>query len=341
MTSLTFDSRTIEARLTARVSLLEFSCVLFGIGAVLIFAWLFSQGEFVGRDYLVFANAARGDFTGFYYAHWLLPIFAPFSALPDAIGYGAWGVCNILGLWFAMRVFKSFHALAFFVYPLYYTIYWGQIIGLLIGAVALLWWMLHRGQWLIAALALVLLCGKFQVGIPVALALLMTARVTWRDRLLVILFSLILVLVSLLIYPNWVLTLYNGMFGEVRANDLGSVSLWRYFGAWAMLAWVPVIFIKQPINRLRLIVAASAIGLPYFQQTDLMMLYIFMPITPLFLLGEIGFLMSIYGWPILKLMAAVPITAYVFTIAQSIHNTVRSPFLRVDTSVEEASFGVN
>ena len=57
-------------------------------------------------------GAADGDFIsdrglGYYYAYWLLPIFKLYALPGVLVGGLLWSFTNVVGVWFAARVFGS------------------------------------------------------------------------------------------------------------------------------------------------------------------------------------------------------------------------------------------
>jgi hypothetical protein len=59
--------------------------------------------------------------------------------------------------------------------------------------------------------------------------------------------------------------------------------------------------------------AACALGLPYFQQADLVNLLVF-PIGWLPLLGNLGFLYYWFQWDALKILTLVPLVIYLVIV---------------------------
>jgi hypothetical protein len=114
---------------------------------------------------------------------------------------------------------------------------------------------------------------------------------------------------SLIVYPLWFLDVLN----NIRNNypiDYASVSLWRWIGAFALVLWIPPLFMRLPRERRIIAIgAAAALALPYYQQADLPALYV-LPIGWLPLLGNFGYLYPIVGWISLQLLWFVPLFAY-------------------------------
>ena len=93
----------------------------------------------------------------------------------------------------------------------------------------------------------------------------------------------------MIVYPGWPLEVYNLLLNN-PPNDRGSISLWRWFGAWSLLLWVPPLVLRlSPERRTLALVAASTLAIPYFQSNDLLWLLV-MPIGWIGLLGNLGYL---------------------------------------------------
>jgi hypothetical protein len=102
-----------------------------------------------------------------------------------------------------------------------------------------------------------------------------------------------------------------------------SLSLWQYIGVAAGLLWLPPLLALMPHSplrlsdgrRLALVVCAVALALPYFQQTDLLLLYV-LPVGALpALVGSLGFpLFAAAGWTGLKALAIIPAAVYAWAL---------------------------
>jgi hypothetical protein len=309
----TLDPERIEKRLRQRPSKAEVAALAIGLSLTFGFALLHAQGVPTGLDYQVFLDAARGDPYGYYYAEWFLPIFNALDLLPFELGYVLWNLLNLAGMWLALRVFNGPRALTLFSYQMLYILYYGNIVGVILGALALAWWALHRNRFLIAGLGFFVAATKFQLGIPLGLALWLLADISWYTRLRSLLVALIGLLASLVIWPGWPLELYDRLLTS-PPYAMGNVSLWPILGPVVLLLLLPPLLLKLSTTR-RLIAwtAAIALVLPYFQQTDLLGLFV-LPVGRLPLLGNIGYLMVLQSWTALQWLVIVPILAYIWAL---------------------------
>ncbi len=156
---------------------------------------------------------------------------------------------------------------------------------------------------------LLIACTKFHIAVPFALALWLMAEISWRERFRLLLTPLILSILSMIIYPLWPLDLLHKLRTD-PPYDEGSLALWQWIGPLALLVWVPALLLPMSRGqRLIAIGSATALGLPYFQQADLLLLYTF-PIGWLGLLGNVGFLYFWFTDQALRAMVIVPLVIY-------------------------------
>lgn len=315
--TLTHDSQQMKERLRRRLTPGELFALALAFGMVGIFIRLQPNLSFAYLDFRIYLEAARGNFSYqglyYYYGYWMLPVFAVLSRLPLDLAYALWSILNILGVFFAVRVFggKAFAALA--SYQMFYSLIYGNIAGLIVGGLALCWWGSANRKWHVAGLGIALASAKFQTGLTGALFLLLMADITWKDRLRVMTVPVLIWLASLVVYPGWLLHLTNNLIAH-PPNDLASISLWRWLGPWALLLWLPPLLLRlEPGRRLIALAAAMGLALPYFQQTDLLFL-LAMPIGWIGLLGNLGYFMGVYGWVALQMLAILPLTVYVLSL---------------------------
>ncbi|MFO8037137.1 MAG: hypothetical protein R6U57_10975, partial [Anaerolineales bacterium] len=71
------------------------------------------------------------------------------------------------------------------------------------------------------------------------------------------------------------------------------------------------------IERMILFIAALSLTLPYFQQTDLLALFI-LPVGYIAWLGNLGFLFIIGRWQALKWLAIIPSLVYLIIIVRNV-----------------------
>ncbi len=261
-------------------------------------------------DYYNYIKTASGDFSNYYYAYWLLPIFNLFARLPLLIGYILWGTLNVYGVFFTVRIFGGRPLVMLLSFQLFYILYFGQITGLILAGLALFWWCAaHR--WLdLAGLGLLIASSKYQLGVPLVLFLWLAADMTWRERIRCLLVPVGIVAVSLFVWPRWPLLSLNTIL-TIPPNNSGSISLWRWIGPWALLLLLPPLILRRPLSqRLVLYAAAVALAVPYFQQTDLLFLFA-LPVGWLALGGNLGYLLMLFwSWNGLAGLAVLPTWIY-------------------------------
>ena len=313
-----FNKANIDTRLRQKPTRGE----MIGIGLALgmLFGFLYVNPPSIGFDLKNYIKTSNGDFSSYYYAYWLLPLFSLLGHLPFAFSYLLWGVLCIISIVFALRVFGGWSFAVLSSYQMFYLLYQGQFTGLVIGALGLLWWGMAHRRWNIAGLGLAIAAAKYQTGLTAGIILLLSAPISWRERIRISIIPAIVVCLSLIVYPLWPLhaleTLQNS-----PPNDLGSMTLWRWIGPYALLLWLPicVAYVWRKLTPMALI-ATVMLSLPYFQQTDLLVLFV-LPVSWLPYLGNIGYF---GGYEFLQAMAYLPFLIYV----ESIIGAFKSKFAR-------------
>ncbi|HEX2621117.1 MAG TPA: hypothetical protein VHL11_13240, partial [Phototrophicaceae bacterium] len=116
-------------------------------------------------DLKILMRAGSGiDISKFYYAPWILPFFGFLSYLPVSVAGALANLLSMLGFLFAIRIFKGNRILFFVSYPLFYTIYYGQVDGIYAFALAWMYLALQRRDPLQASLAWLLALSKWYIG---------------------------------------------------------------------------------------------------------------------------------------------------------------------------------
>lgn len=308
----TGHARTMTERLTARLSRLDALALFLNLAFAAGITYMAATSSFQPPDYKVYLETTDGAMADFYYAYWLLPVMRALDLLPLYLHFLLWGGAAVGGVFIAARIFGGRVPAALLTYQMLFATFYGQFTGIMVGALAVFWWALAQRRWHVAGFALFVAATKYHIAGPFALLLWLLADITWRDRLRVLVVPLVLGAISLVAYPLWPLDLLDNL----RANppkDEGSIALWQWIGPLALLLWLPLLL---PMARGRRVVAAAsaiALGLPYFQQTDLLMLYA-LPVGGLALLGNAGFLYALYMDRALRAMALVPLVIYIAAI---------------------------
>jgi hypothetical protein len=250
-------------------------------------------------------------------------LFWLWAKIPYWWGFALWGAMNILCLFFAARVFGGHSALPLLTFQFFYSLFLGQITGFLIGMLALAAWAMAHRRWHLAGMAFFLAAAKFQLGLPFGLLLWLTAEIRWRDRLRVLVVPAILALLSLGVSPSWPADLLERI-REIPPYDWASISLWHWMGLTVLLLLLPPLLL--PLKRSRRFLALAAVipmAVPYFQQADLLVLYVF-PIGWLpILLGNLGLLFFEYQCKALQLLWIVPLTAYLSVVLPALYFDIK------------------
>lgn len=321
------DPQGIEARLLRKPTLIETFAVAFPIVLALLFAYLNSSAAMpFASDFDFYMRALDGT-SPFYYTYWSLPIFQSLALLPGLhTAYILWCVLNVIGIWFAARVFGGRIAPVLLSYQTLIICFYGQITGITIAGLALLWWSLHRRRWALAGVGAALALIKWQMGIPLCVALVLLADTSWLDRLRTLLVVLTITLISLLLYPGWIVTVLWDVITQPPYR-FGDISLWYYVGSVSLILWLPPLLL--PMSRGRryaALCATTALAMPYFQQTGLLALFV-LPLGWFGLLGNLAYLYIWFPDAQLGFMIVVPILAYLWTVLPSLR-TWLSQFAR-------------
>lgn len=321
---MTLDKHEIQSQLIRRPSLTEVFSFTFGIAMASIFIWLHRLGLVVLYDFENYLKAANSNYANYYYGYWILPIFLLLSKLPFYFSYLIWVTINLLGVFFAARSLGGKPALVMITYQMLYGIYYGQIIGVIAGGLGLMWLGLIERKWWIAGLGLLLAGAKLQSGLIIALMILLFANTPWKEKIKVIIFSGLFVVLSLALYPGWPLDLYLTIVSN-PANADGSISLWRWFGPYALLLLIPPLIIRtSKENRFLMVLSAIPLSIPYFQQADLITLMVF-PIGWLATFaGNISFSYIFLGYTGLQMSFIVPLGLYLYAIFSELVKYLRN-----------------
>lgn len=318
---LTLNPEIIDERLKKKVTRLEFLAISFSV--CILAGFVLINPKYLHYDLGNFLNAANGDYSHYYYAYWFVPILKLFAQLPILPSYFMWSLISIFSVFFATRLFEGRPVIALISYQMCYTLFQGQITGWIIGALAVLWWGIAHKKWTIAGIGLLISSTKFQSGMLFAIILLLLADITWKERLRVLSLPFALSIISLAIFPKWPLQLL-AVIQQNPPNDLGSLAPWKWIGPTALLFWIPPLLLPIPREeRIIALVATTALGLPYFQQSDLLTIFIF-PIGWLPLAGNLGFLASIFGNSMFHILIFIPLTIYLIITTTSVARLLKS-----------------
>ncbi|MEZ4667184.1 MAG: hypothetical protein R3E39_04575 [Anaerolineae bacterium] len=326
------DAESVAKRLRARPGKMEVFALGMTICLSAYFVFLAHTGQYFPYDYMNYRNAAFGDPSFYYYGYWFLPFFQLLGVLPDGLQLVIYFMLNILAVWFAVRVFGGKTAPLLFGYQMLYGLYFGQLTGIIVGGLALFWYGMVNRRFYLAGLGLLIACTKIQTGLPITITLWLIAPLSWRERLQILIIPIIAVVASFAIYGFWPLeVLYRVTTGN-PPNDWGSVSLWRLFGPSVLALWLPTIMLPfTRVRRMMAVMATTAIALPYFQQADLITLFVF-PTGWFPLAGNIGLLFPFVKFTALQAIAVVPSTMYLWLIGSEALKLLRSRMEKLSPS---------
>lgn len=315
LSALTLDGGELDRRLWKRLSFLELFAVTLDLAVVCAFAWI--HPDTLHYDLSNYLKVAQGDFSFFYYAYWLAPLFVALGKLPTMPVYLLWSAASVGAVWFAARVFGGKAGLVLLSYQMFYLLYQGQLTGIVIGALGLLWWGMAHKRWYAAGIGLIVAATKFQTGMTFGLILLLMAPIARTDRMRILVIPIIATIISFLVYPGWVGATLS-LLQTNPPNMAGSISLWRWLGPGALLLWIPPLMIPLDWRkRLVALVATATFAVPYFQQVDLLVLFV-LPVGWLPALGNLGYLMTIFDYAALQMLVFIPLLLYGFILVPAV-----------------------
>lgn len=314
---LTLDYDEIKHRLQRRMSLGE----VFAIGLCLAVAgiaiWLNQSGLTGLYDFESHMDINHGDYWNYFYPKWIDPLYNLLSFLPFYAAYGALVILNILGAFFAARVFKSPAALILISYQSLYNIFYGNITGLVIGGIGLLWFGLASRKWWLAGIGLLLAGAKYQSGLLIAGLILLYANLPWKEKARTMIVPLLVTVATLTVDPQWPFDLIARIMNTPPNAD-GSLSLWRWLGPAALIFLIPPLVLRIPREeRLLLALAAIPLAAPYFQQTDLLGVMVLPTGWLVALSGNISFTFPLLGHLGLQIAFIVPLGLYLYALIRT------------------------
>lgn len=235
-----------------------------------------------------------------YYLAWITPVFSFLAVLPFPTAFVLWVILNTLALYAGIKALGGSIVLTLLSYQALWCLWYGQIVGLLVLGLALAVQGVEREDGWRLGLGLLLLTIKPQVGIPLALVCL--AHSGWLTRERALLVGCGVLAASLLVYPGWPQA-YAAAYPHAPVSFLGSIGYWPY----SVPLW-GLAFLRRWSLRQRLVVvsAVSALALPYYQHTGLLLLFALLP-GWIAALSNLGYVSLLWGWSGLNLLLSVPI----------------------------------
>lgn len=310
----------MDRRIQAPPSVWEAFAILLDLALVGVFVYL--QPNALHYDLDNYLKVARGDFGFYYYAYWLVPLFAALGQLPVTVVYVVWSVVSIAAVWFAVRAFGGRAVPVLISYQMFYVLFQGQLTGVVVGALGLLWWGMAHRRWNIAGLGMIIAATKFQTGILFGVILWLLAPLAWRERGKILIVPVAVGVLSLVVYPGWFLTTI-AVIQNNPPDVSGSLALWRWVGPAVLLLWLPPLLLPLAREkRIIALVATATLAVPYFQQTDLLALFV-LPIGWLAWLGNLGYLIVLFDNTALQMLAIVPLIVYVVILLPAIFVRLR------------------
>ena len=324
--ALEMDPEKLRQRLFSRPDPGEFLGLALAVMGSLGLAWQHANHVYLFQyDLGMYLNAAHGDFSYYRYGYWFLPMVLLLARLPFPFAFLIWNLLNIGGVFLACRIFGGKPLWVLTGYQMFYTLFQGNISGILLGGLALGWLAVILKKWKLAGVCFLLACTKYQLGIPLSAFLVFYAPGTWRDKSRLLIVPFILILVTFLIWGNWPLKVLADL-KDHPVDTQGALSLWEHIGVTALLVWLPPFLLKlSPQKCLGMLICATYLGQPYVQQNDLIAMFSLIPNPLLPLAGDLGYLLAVRQFNFLQYLIFIPLGLYLWILLDAL----RSSYLKL------------
>lgn len=194
-----------------------------------------------------------------YYARWLFWLLT----LPsEPVAFVMLSLASTASMVFAVGVFGGKHWMVFASFAYAWTIYYGQIDGIVAGGLALAWWAIQkeRPYWLGAGLTIASL--KPQLSLPIIFLFWWWSPNRWKSLAVpLVVFCLSLVQWGWWV-PEWILRLPET---PDLVNLSRNLSLWPEIGPSILLIWplIALLPLEKP-RKIIAVMAGTALSMPYF-----------------------------------------------------------------------------
>lgn len=264
-----------------------------------------------GADFASYIDTANGETARYFYPYWTLLSFKLLALLPFALAYLPWNWFTTLAVFAGVKLVDGPVFWTLLSYQMLWCVFYGQIVGWCVLGLGLAVYAVERQDtedWQRAswwfAIGILLLTIKPQVGLAPVLVLFGYASLTLKIRAALVYGTVFLV--SLVLFPGWPETYWHALRTE-GVILAGSIGLWPYSAP----LWT-LVFLPRWTMRERLVVACacSALAMPYFQHSGLLLLF---ALTPFWVaaLGNLGYAFVWLRWPGLSLTMIAPLSALV------------------------------
>lgn len=207
-----------------------------------------------------------------YWARWL---FALLRLPPEPLAYLLLSLTCIALLYLALKTFGGKHWQVFTSFAFAWTLFYGQIDGIVVGGLALAWWAVQKKHPVWLGLGLLLASLKPHLALPLGLLLWWWSAARLKSLIIPgIAFALSMLLYGFW-FPAWIERLMDISYLTELTRNL---SLHPETGYWIWLIW-PVVF-ALPLERPRKLIAVAAttaLTMPYFPLPSAV-LFLVMPV---------------------------------------------------------------
>jgi hypothetical protein len=237
-------------------------------------------------DMEAFLRAANGSMPGYYYAPWGLHFFQLLNLLPYEAAHIVVNLINVIGFWLACRAFRGSIPVVMTSYALMFTMFYGQIDGLWAMGLVLLYIGIKRQNTPLAVVGWMIALVKYYIAFPLGIGLLWCFA-DFKSARQILVFTGLALLGTLLLYGLWPLETLERLRIHPATNQ-NAIDLWRFFGPFVLLLWIPVLWTR---NRSYTIFAATwALTTPYIHPHGLT--HLLVTAGPIGVVGHIGYLIG-------------------------------------------------
>lgn len=236
-----------------------------------------------------------------YWARWLFSLLA---YPPEPVAFISLSLASTMMLYLAVRKFGGKHWMVFTSFAFAWTLYYGQIDGLVVGGLLLAWWACEQKRPVLIGAGIMVALIKPQLSLPMICALWYWSP----SRLKTLIIPILVQAGTFLQWGWWIPEWIDKMFTTQYLIALSrNISLWPVFGTWVYLIWPIVLMIRMPRDRKLLAIAVTtALTAPYYPLPSAVLLLTF-PVPPwVWVLGQIPMLGSVIGYWVYHLGLIIP-----------------------------------
>jgi hypothetical protein len=249
-------------------------------------------------------NAFRENAEELWHPYWARWLFSLLKFPPEPVAFIGLSLASTVMLYLAVRIFGGKHWQVFTSFAFAWTLFYGQIDGLVIGGLLLAWWACVQKRPVLIGAGIMLALIKPQLSLPMVVALWY-----WSPSRLKALILPILVMVGTLLQwgwwiPEWISKVFDTQYLITLSRN---ISLWPVLGPWVWLVWPFVLWVRMPRDKKLLAIAVTtAMTAPYFPLPSAVLLLTFPVPVWVWGLVQIPLFGSVVGYWVYRLGLILP-----------------------------------